>query len=264
MKILNLIKKRVILVLLSLLLPSLSLFADVTKTVGATGADYTTLKLAFDAINTGVLTGNITLQIISSTTESAIASLDGSGSGGANYTSVHIYPTSTGLSISGNFNNPIVQFFGADNITIDGSLNASGTSADLTIINSNTYSFASAIKYVNSAENNIIKYCYLKSSCYSTGVGIINFISSNVGNGNDNNIIEYCNITNAGGNRPINAIFTSGGSGRENSGNIIRNNNIYDVLNPNTNSNGINISYLSTEWTISGNSFYETTPINLN
>jgi hypothetical protein len=154
-----------------------------------------------------------------------------------------------------------VQFFGADNVTIDGRLNSAGSTIDLTIINSNTGTFSSAIKYLNSAENNIVKYCTIKSSCYSNGVGAINFTSSNIGNGNDNNIVEYCNITNAGGNRPLNAIFTSGGSGRENSGNIIRNNNIYDILSPNGSSNGINISYLSTDWTISENNFYETTTI---
>ena len=262
MKISNAIKNIVLLVLISLFFPHSSVFADATKTVGSTGADYSTLKLAFDAINTGAIKGNITLQIIASTTESAIASINASGSGGADYTAVNIYPTITGLSISANYNNPLIQFFGGDNIIIDGRVGGTGSTADLTIINTNTGSFSSAIKYVNSAENNIIKYSYLKSSCYSTGVGIINFTSSNVGNGNDNNIVEYCNITNAGGNRPINAIFTSGGSGRENSGNIIRNNNIYNILNPNGSSNGINISYLSTDWTISGNSFYETTPIN--
>ena len=47
--------------------------AQTTKTVGGTGANYATLKLAFDAINTGTITGAITLQITGSTTETVSA-----------------------------------------------------------------------------------------------------------------------------------------------------------------------------------------------
>ena len=56
-------------VLSTIIFSSQLLYADVTKTVGATGADYATLKLAFDAINAGTLhSGVITLQIIDNTT----------------------------------------------------------------------------------------------------------------------------------------------------------------------------------------------------
>ena len=47
-----------------LLLLSSAGYSQVTKTVGAAGADYATLKLAFDAVNSGTLTGTITLQVI--------------------------------------------------------------------------------------------------------------------------------------------------------------------------------------------------------
>lgn len=233
--------------------------ADITKTVGASGADYSTLKAAFDAINDGTIkTGVITLQIIAGTTETASAVLNSSGSGSSSYTSVNIYPTVTGVTVAGNFNASLISLNGADNVTIDGRVNLSGSSPDLTISNINTGSFSSAIRFISSAESNTVRYCILKSSCYSAGVGMINFTSSTTGNGNDNNIIEYCNITNAG-SRPINAIFSSGSAGRENSGNIIRNNNIFDFFTATTFSYGINISNSSTDWTISNNSFYETT-----
>lgn len=90
---------------------------------------------------------------------------------------------------------------------------------------------------------------------------MVNFTSSTTGSGNDNNIIENCNITNAGGNRPICAIFSSGSTGRENSGNIIRNNNIYDFFSAGATSYGIILSYNTTDWIISGNSFYDTETI---
>ena len=231
----------------------------VNATQGVQSSSFNTLKEAFDAINLGTFRGDITILVNANTTETASTTINSSGTGNANYTSINIYPTNTAVSIAGNFNNPIIFFNGSDNITIDGRINANGITNDLTIINSNTGNAASAIKYYNSAENNSIKYCNIKSACFSSGIGAIYFTSASIGNGNDNNIIEYCNITNAGGNRPINAIFSSGSSGRENSGNIIRNNNFYDFFNSNTNSFGVLISYLSTNWTITENSFYETT-----
>ena len=55
------------------------------QTLVGTGQTYPTLKSAFDDINNGTITGNIVLQITSSITESALASLNSSGSGSASY-----------------------------------------------------------------------------------------------------------------------------------------------------------------------------------
>jgi len=83
--------------------------AQTTKTVGTSG-NYTTLKAAFDAINNGTITGSITLQITSNTTESATAALNASGTGSASYSSISIYPTGLGYSISGSLAAPIINF----------------------------------------------------------------------------------------------------------------------------------------------------------
>ena len=83
------------------------------------------------------------------------------------------------------------------------------------------------------------------------------------------NTIDHNEITNAGGNRPRNALFSFGKSEAvPNSSNTVSNNNIYDVLNLNqnytkaialytSNDQSPNNSY-NTGWTISGNSFYDT------
>ena len=76
--------------------------------------------------------------------------------------------------------------------------------------------------------------------------------------GNDNNTIEYCEFTNSG-TRPVNVIFSEGSSGKDNSGNTIANNLFYNFLNPGIASNGIFLKDYSTGWSITGNSFYETT-----
>lgn len=226
-------------------------------TVG-TGGNYTTLKAAFDAINSGAVTGVVTIAIISSTSETATASLNASGTGLANYSSVLLYATGSGYSVSGNIDNPLVTLNGADNVTIDGRVNATGTTTDLIFTNTSTGVAASALRLINSAENNIVRYATLKASGLSAATGIVYFVSSASGNGNDNNIIEYCNLTSAGVNRPMNAILSYGTAGRENSGNTIRFNALYNFFNDSNSSNGINISGNSTDWKITSNSFYDT------
>ena len=251
--------KRYILLIISLVLSFGVVQGQTTRTIGTSG-DYLTVKSAFDAVNAGTITGSVTLQIITGTTETASAILKASGTGSANYSSVSIYPAVSGLTIAGNINAALIDLNGADNVILDGRVNQSGETS-LTLTNTSTGTFGSAIRFITSAENNTIKYCNINASCSNAGVGMINFTSSVTGNGNDNNVIEFCNITNASGNRPVNAIFSSGSAGRENSSNIIRSNNIFNFFNANANSYGINLSNGSSDWTVTGNSFYETTLI---
>jgi hypothetical protein len=232
------------------------------RTVGITGADYPTLKGAFDAINSGTLTGAITLQIITNTSESASAILNASGSGSATYSSVLIYPTVSGLSISGNLAAPLIDLNGADNVTIDGRVNATGSTKDLIITNTSTSntSGTSTIRFINDANNNTVKYCVLKGSEMVATSGIVFFSTSTRTTGNDGNLIDNNDITNsANADRPLNAIFSLGSSMLlDNSGNTISNNNIFDFLNPGTVSNGILLSTFSSGWTITDNHFFET------
>jgi hypothetical protein len=93
------------------------------------------LKDAFDKINDGTHTGVIEFRINASTTETASAVLNGSGSGSANYTSLTIYPTVTGIIITGNLAASLIDLNGADNVTFDGRVNATGSAKDLTITN---------------------------------------------------------------------------------------------------------------------------------
>jgi hypothetical protein len=230
---------------------------SITKTVGGAGANYVTLKAAFDAINAGTIKGSITLQITGSASESASAVLNASGTGSSSYNSLLIYPTISGLSItnSGSYATPLIDINGGDYVTIDGRVSQSGA-ADLTI--SNTGTLSSTVRFINSAENNTIKYCYIKGAEVSSSYGIVLFSNSSSGNGNGYNVIDNNYITNSG-SRPINAIYSSGSSTRENTYNTISNNKIYDFLSPGAYSYGINLASASSNWTISGNSLYETT-----
>ncbi|TEB40973.1 hypothetical protein D0809_27890, partial [Flavobacterium circumlabens] len=120
-------------------------------------------KAAFDAINSGIVTGFITIAVISSTNETATASLNGSGTGLASYSSVLLFATGSGYSVSGNIDNPLVTLNGADNVTIDGRVNATGTTSDLIFINTSTGISASTLRFINSSENNTVRYTTLKA-----------------------------------------------------------------------------------------------------
>ncbi len=235
----------------------------ITMTVGTTGADFPTLKAAFDAINAnagGVYTGVVTLQIIDNTSEPTTvpAQLDAS----PNWTSVNIYPTVTGKTINGNLDFPLILFNGASKVTIDGRLHAStgkvtGSTRDLIITNTMVSANSSTIKFNTGASNNIVKYCVIKGSSKADYNGTINFAS----NGNSNNSINNNLITNAdNANRPQNSIVSMGVN-TANDNNTISDNDFANCINSAYQSRAIRMTTLNTNWTISGNSFYETADI---
>ncbi len=236
-------------------------YLEVNATIGTAVAYYPTLKTAFDYINNGTHKGAITIKIKHNTTEPVSAVLNASGTGAANYASVIIYPTLSGLSVSGDLATPLIDLNGADNIIIDGRVNSTGTTKDLTINNTSISATTgtSTIRFINDATNNTLKYCNLKGSETDVNSGILFFSTTTVSIGNDGNTISNNNITSSvTANRPTNAIYSAGTSGKDNSGNLISNNNIYDFLKRSAASNGILLSSNSTAWTIDGNSFYET------
>ena len=247
-------------------IPTINTQAQVTLTAssGTASGSFTTLKGAFDAINAGTHTGTIVISINASTTETISAELNASGSGSASYTSINIYPTATGLSISGTLAAPLINLVGADNVTIDGRVNATGSTKSLTITNNSTSNLTnvgtSTIRFINDASSNTVKYCTLKGSSRNASSGGIIFFSTSTGTtGNDDNTITNNDITCAAdANRPCNALYALGTPGKINNNNTISNNNFYNFLNRSIASQGINISNYNSAFTISGNSFYET------
>lgn len=247
------------------LLLSFSIFSQVriVSSQGSPAPGYTTLKSAFDAINNGTVGGYIDILIDDNTTETATAVLYQSGYGSvSSYNSVSIYPTVSGKSISGNLNAPLIELNGADNVTIDGRVNATGSSKALTIINSsysNAVAGTSNIRFINDASYNTVKFCTIKGSSAIVPGGVILFHTSSVTGNNYNNITDN-DITNAAdGYRPLYTIYSYSGGLPANSFNVVSRNNIYDFLSRSINSVGIYLYTQSGGWTISDNSFYETT-----
>lgn len=215
---------------------------------------YSTIKAAFDAINAGTHTGAITLKVYGSTTETSSAVLNASGTGSASYTSVNIYPTATGISISGSLATPLIDLKGADNVTIDGRVNATGLEKDLVITNTSTSSTSgtSTIRLYSGANNNTIKFCTIKGSSTDASAGTIFLSATSVNTGN---LIDNNNITcSSDANRPINSVYSSGAANTV----TISNNYFYNFLSRTSSSNGIKLNTSTAASTISGNSFYET------
>ena len=229
--------------------------ADVTSTVGPSGS-FPNLKSAFTAINNGTLSGAVRLEITGSFTEPDSAVLNASGSGGANYSSVLIYPTGPGYIIHGNVDKSLIRLDGADHVTIDGRVNQSGQ-RDLVIENESTA--GRCIFLYNSASFNIIRYCIIKGANIEKTGGVIALGTSKFTDGNDDNVIEQCDIGPLGINYPNTAICALSLTGKYNRNLTISNNEIHD-FHPSSISDvsyGIFLNPGITSSIISGNSFYQ-------
>ena len=236
---------------------------SLTATAGTTTGNYSTLKQSFDAINAGTHRGTIVINLTASTTETASAVLYQSGYNTiSSYVSVRLQPVANNLSVNGNFEAPLIDLNGADNVTIDGRVNGTGVIKSLSVSNAAKSDSAGncTVRFINDAVGNTIKYCSIKGSTTDDEGGIIFFSATNGTAGNDNNLIDNNDITNAAdSDRPLNAIYSFGCWGKANSGNIVSNNNVFNYFNRNATSTGLYIRDFSTAWVITGNNFFETT-----
>lgn len=181
------------------------------KTVGA-GGDYATLTAAVAALNSGEVTAPVTLTLTdaSYTTPAETFPLTINANNGSSATNTVTIKPAVGISpsISGSTISCIINFNGADYMTIDGSNAVGGTTRDLTITNTNTGT-ASAVVCLTSlgvnagATNDTVKNSNLVGSTVTatngTLFGVISGSSTistaSAGADNDNNTIQNNNIT---------------------------------------------------------------------
>lgn len=148
---------------------------SVTATLGTPGpTNYATVSAAFDAINAGTHQGSVVITLVGNTTEpTSPGALRSSGTGGASYTDVLIRPQGDRV-INGlpNAARGILQFNGADNVTLDGDdpntpgernliIQAAAPSSQAGI---GVVRFASATASSDGATNNILRNCILIGS----------------------------------------------------------------------------------------------------
>ncbi|MEI7726693.1 MAG: hypothetical protein WCK09_16410 [Bacteroidota bacterium] len=238
----------------------------VTSSGGSTLMNsYATMKDAFDAINSGTNhTGTITIALIGNTTEAATAVLNPGNVAPASYSSIGIQPAGgSARTITGNLAAPLLDFNGADVVTIDGRQGGTGSTDSLTIRNNSTSAAAntSTIHFMADATNNIIKYCNVLGSAtmdVTTVEGGTICFGTESATGNDNNTVTNCNIGPAGTNLPTKGICIKGNAGALNDEITITNNNIYDYFSATVPSSGIYSGAGSSACTFTNNKFYQT------
>ncbi len=245
--------------------------------VGGTGGSgtqptgYATLSSAFGAINTGVHTGSIVIDVCGDTTEPTVAGtpsaiLNRSGLGSSSYSIITLSPVGGARTISGaaTAGQPLIDLRGADNVTIDG-LNSGGNS--LTIANTTVSPTAgtSTIRFIDGATNNTVTNSNLLGSGASAVAsnGAVVFFSTDAvtANGNDTNTISNNDIGPAGGNLPTKGILCFGSTATTaigNSGIAINNNNIFDYFGAATTSAGVAVNGGCNGDSVTNNRFYQT------
>ncbi|MBS1792677.1 MAG: hypothetical protein JSS81_02415 [Acidobacteria bacterium] len=235
---------------------------------GPTPTAYATLGAAFTAINAGTHTGTITIDVCGDTNEgTATATLNASGAGAASYTSITMKPaggaarTISGATTAGS---PMIDFNGADNVTVDG-LNTGGNSLTISNTTASATTGTATIRFIGGATGNTITNSTLlgsvASSVATNGATVFFSTDAVTANGNDNNTISNNNIGPAGANLPTKAILGNGSTTTTaigNSGNVIDNNNIFDYFGAAVTSAGIATNGGCNAWTITNNRFYQT------
>ncbi|MBV5347609.1 hypothetical protein JZU46_05275, partial [bacterium] len=237
--------KKLTLSLLCVVLYTTGLMATTVLTVGGgtTGSPathYATLKEAFAAINGGLSGTPFDIQIINNTTEAATVLLKKSG------VTVLIYPTVAGKTIWGDLNSSLITIEATNNVTIDGRVNRTGTTPDLTIDNPNTGATAATITISSTSANNTVSYCNIKGS--GSTLATIPITATN-GTNYLNNTLSYNKFTPSTGGRPMTVCSVSGTYGAK-----LLNNNFENVVK----TYGISANNSCVKSKISGNSFYET------
>jgi len=254
-----------LILLLSLFSWQASAQVNVTGSIAKDG-QYSTLAAAFTAIGTSQKDMDIVVTLSGSTAEPAVGAVLNAGT----WNSLKIYPTVSGVRITNaapaSF--PLITLKGAKNVTIDGRVNATGSIKDLTINCTSNVSYqVNTINFAQNADGNTIQYCFLTGNVTTAAKGIVSFDVGTTGNGNGNNIIKNSTFTGNVDGKPINCIYSSGSTTYPNNGNQILDNDFKDFLSPDVASSGIYLygssstASLNNNWIISGNSFYQTTPL---
>ena len=245
-----------------------------TKSVGPTG-NYASISTALTDITLSTLGGPVVLELqpaYSSASETFPLVFANLGTTAVKTLTLRPQTGATGLAISSaDTTAATVDLNGAQFVTIDGRPGGVGSNAGsgvgaalqpsvLTIANTNT-TFGVALRFINEASGNTLRYTTLQSVNAATFSGTVVFSSTTGPNGNDNNTIDHCDIRD-GASTPSTCLFSVGSTGttaQNNSGNTVSNCNIFNFYSINgAASAGVRLDGGNTDWTITGNSFYQT------
>lgn len=229
---------------------SLGSKAQVSLTGALTG-NPTTLKGAFDIINAGGGSGNVTVFIGANTIETAQAILTAN-----NYT-VLVRPLGN-QTIEGNIADALIVLNGTANVVIDG-LSQTGANT-LTIRNTNTGNIANAIRIEGASANNTIKRCIIEAACngnLTRTAAVVVSVNNEITTGNiiDSNWIRPSAVTGLKGGIIIGRLST-GSNGSINNTQITNNRIENAFVDESLTNYGIAIAQNANNTVIRGNSIY--------
>lgn len=162
------------------------------------------------------------------------------------------------LTVTVNNSETIYKLDGAKNLILDGRINAQGN--DIGWVISNTNTTGSAIKLINYAHNDTLRYLKVMGVNTNSSNGVITFAqsTSSATYGSNYNTVEYCEVF-KGASYPLILIHSSGYYQKPNSFNTIRhcklsgNSNIIE----NNQSIAISIHAYANNWTVSDNHIFQ-------
>jgi hypothetical protein len=235
-----------------------------TKAVGpGAGADYPTLTAAFSAVFNNGLCGPLVLELQAayvSSAETFPLTYNYAGATATNTVTVRPAAGAVNLSIVGTTAAAVMNIAGGKYLIIDGRPGGSGAAVsgatlatDLTISSTSTASGSVPLQFTADATFNTVQHVQIKGVGTSdSGSPDINFTGTAT-TGNSDNTVQYCNIGD-GATTPVTLIY---GGNALNARNSILNNNLFN--NYGTGSTyGVYLNQSGPNWTISGNSFYQT------
>jgi hypothetical protein len=219
---------------------------------------YSTITAAVSAMSSGI-SGAVIFELQSdyvSTTETFPITI-GQISGTSSSNTITIRPASgvTSRTISGSSTTQIFNLNGVDYLTIDGRPGGVGTTKQLTIANTSTS--GTVLTFSADATYNTLTYLTIQGVNNTATSGNIVF-STGSSTGNTNNTINYC-VLKDGASTPVNIIYSLGGSitSLKNSSILIDHNEIANFYLNGVTSCGILVGDYNDSWTISNNSFYQ-------
>ncbi|KAI9459566.1 hypothetical protein F5148DRAFT_1287093, partial [Russula earlei] len=248
---------------------TLSGVIPIGPTAPASPAGFANLSAAATYIVNNGIGGNVTLELQSDYTSAAEnfpITFSTNPCIASKKITIRPAASATGLVITNSTAFPTIDLNGAQYITIDGRPGGTGTTSQLSIINTNAGGVA--VRITNDASKNKITYCDIQgqntgnSPSATVAAGVVFFGPANATtlNGNDNDTLSYCNIHATTGGTPAMGIVSFGTTttvASFNDSSVITNCNIYDFFLAGSASTGVKLDQGNNAWAVTNNSVYQ-------
>lgn len=233
-------------------------------TIGATGADFTSLNQAINTVNASNVCADLLFELTSTYTgtETFPLTLNAPLYTGGPWNITFRPAAGVSAVTSGNPGSGVnfLALNGADYVTFDGRAGGVGTTPSWIIRNTQTAAtYTPTFQFANDATNDTLEYMQIESQNALATSGTV-YIGLAATTGNDNILIDHNIIrdrSDATG-YPLNAIYATGTALKMNDNITISNNRIFNFWAASAATNGISIQANNSDYTIAGNSIYQT------